>query len=419
MKRNLVPFFFAGLLAVGMQPAMAQATGCGVEREVKTGLLDEPEWKKLNQAYELVGEEKYDEAYSALVAVRERAREDDKYVRAIVAQAIAQVEWSRGNYDAALREFELAVKLDALPHQTHFSLMYQIAQLYFMKDRYDDSLKALELWFCKVPKESIKSSAYVLKASIFGAKEDWQQVITAIDQAIELDEKPQEPWYQLKLAAHFELSQWPEAARTLEAMVSKWPNNRQYWIQLSNTYFKQKQDDKALAAAALAHRKGLLDRQADILYLSNLYSLGDVPFKAAEVLQQGIEDGRVEPSERYWTMIADTWYAAQELDRALAAYENAGKTAMDGKIDLRRGYILIDMERWEDANEALSLAIEKGGITEKQTGEAHLMQGMAQFNLGNFDQASASWGRASRYESAKSAAQQWMNHMREERARTS
>jgi hypothetical protein len=50
--------------------------------------------------------------------VRERAREDDKYVRAIVAQAIAQVEWSRGNYDAALREFELAVKLDALPNQT-------------------------------------------------------------------------------------------------------------------------------------------------------------------------------------------------------------------------------------------------------------------------------------------------------------
>jgi tetratricopeptide (TPR) repeat protein len=390
-----------------------------VERKVPTGLLDEAAWKKLNQAYELVGEEKYNEAYSALVAVRERAREDDKYLRAILAQAIAQVEWSRNNFDAALREFELAVKLDALPDQTHFALMYQIAQLYYMKDRYDDSLKALDLWFCKVPKESVKASAYVLKASIYASKEDWKQVVAAIDQAIALDPNPQEPWFQLKLAAHFELNQWPEAAQTLEQMITRWPNKREYWVQLSNTYFKLKQDDKALSAAALANRKGLLDRQADVLYLSNLYSLQDVPFKAAEVLQKGIEAGLVEPSERYWTMVADTWYAAEELEKSLAAYEKAGNSAMDGKIDLRRGYILIDLERWEDANQALGQALEKGGISEQQMGEAYLMIGMSAFNLGQFDMASTNWGRASRYPKAKNAAEQWMNHMREERARKS
>jgi hypothetical protein len=45
------------------------------------------------------------------------------------------------------------------------------------------------------------------------------------------------------------------------------------------------------------------------------------------------------------------------------------------------------------------------------------MVGMSEFNLGNWDQASAAWGRASRYERSKNAAQQWMNHLREERAR--
>lgn len=415
--KNVTILIIAVLLASHAGQATAQANQCGIERKVPTGMLDEPTWKRLNRAYELVGEEQYNEAYSALVSVRERAREDDIYLRAVLAQAIAQVEWSRNNFDAALREFELAVKLDALPDQTHFALMYQIAQLYYMKDRYDDSLRALDLWFCKVPPADIKASAYVLKASIHASKEAWAEVIKAIDQAIALDANPQESWYQLKLAAHFELNQWPEAASTLEVMIVRWPNKREYWVQLSNTYFKLEQDQKALSTVALAYRKDLLDRQADILYLSNLYSLMDVPYKSAAVLQKGIEDGLVEASERHWTMVADTWYAAEELEKSLYAYEKAGEASADGKIDLRRGYILVDLERWADANQALAEALEKGGISEVQTGEAYLMKGMSEFNLGNYDQASTNWGRASRFPKAKSAAEQWMNHMREERAR--
>jgi hypothetical protein len=50
-------------------------------------------------------------------------------------------------------------------------------------------------------------------------------------------------------------------------------------------------------------------------------------------------------------------------------------------------------------------------------GEAYLLRGMAQFNLGNFDSASSDWGKASRYPKTKAAAQQWINHLREERRR--
>ena len=91
-------------------------------------------------------------------------------------------------------------------------------------------------------------------------------------------------------------------------------------------------------------------------------------------------------------MIADAWYTSEEMEQALIAYEKAGAAALDGEIDLRRGYILIDMERWEDAKDALQKAIDKGGINERKVGDAHLMVGMAEFNLDNFDDASAAWG---------------------------
>lgn len=415
LKPSLAIVSLSLLLAGGDVLAQSGAGACGVERDVPTGTLDEPTFKRLNNAYELVGEEQYADAMEHLTYVGNRARDD--YTKAIVAQGIAQVQWAMGNYDEALKQFERAVEINALPNQTHFALMYQIAQLYYMNERYDDALQRLELWFCKSPQDKITAAAWVLKASIYAQKEDWEEVIKAISTAIGMDADPKEAWYQLKLAAHFELEQWRAAGETLEVMITKWPNKKQYWVQLSNTHFKLEDDAKALSVIALAHRKDLLDKQTDLLYLSNLYSFRDVPYKAAAVLEQGIEDGLVEPSEKHWTIVADAWYAADELEHALKAYEEAGKAALDGKIDLRRGYILIDLERWEDANQALSQALEKGGISDRQTGEAYLMLGMSEFNLGNYDRASTNWGRASRYDSAKAAAQQWMNHLREERAR--
>jgi len=404
------------LMLAAAGPVFGQADACNIKRDVRTGTLDEVTWKQLNAVYEDVGEERYDEAYESLRRLLARAGRDP-YLRAILNQALAQVEWSRGNYDPALQYFEKAVEIDALPNQTHFALMYQIAQLYFMKERYDEALDRLDLWFCTVPPEKVTSAAYVLKASIHARQEDFPAVLEAIDAAITMDEDPKEPWYQLELAAHYELEQYPQAAETLEVLISKWPDKKLYWVQLSQIYYRLKQDERALAVLALAYRKGLLDRQSDLTYLSSLYSNANVHYKAAEVLEQGIRNGVVQPGKLHWTLVADAWYAAEELEKSLAAYEEAGRLADDGLTDLRRGYILIDLERWPAALEALNRALEKGGLNEPQSGEAYLLRGMAQFNLGNFDSASTDWGRAGRYEKSREAARQWLNHLEEERRR--
>lgn len=167
----------------------------------------------------------------------------------------------------------------------------------------------------------------------------------------------------------------------------------------------------------LAYRNGLLDKQTDLLYLSSLYSNSDVPFKAAEVLEKGIEAGVVESSKYHWTIVAESWYAAEELERSLKAYEQAGSAATDGTIDLRRSYILVDLERWPAALESLDRALQKGGLDERKTAEAYLLRGMARFNLGDFESASSDWGKAGRYEKTREAARQWMNHLQEERRR--
>jgi len=416
------PYYIAVVLAVilpaflTVNDGVAQSGQCGLERQVGAKALDELTWRQLNAIYEEVGEERYDDAYDDLRKMLERAGRDS-YLQAILHQALAQVEWARENYGPALQYFEKAVELDSLPDQTHFLLMYQIAQLYFMKGRYDDALERLDLWFCKTPEDSITSSAFVLKASIHVQKKNYPEALKAIETAIAMDENPKEQWFQLELAAHYELEQYPQAAVTLENIISRWPDKKIYWMQLSQIYFKLKQDQRALAVLALAYRKNLLDKEADIAHLSSLYSNSGVPYKAAGVLEKGIRDGIVKPTRNKWTTVAQAWYAAEELERSLAAYEEAGKAAANGIIDLRRAYILADLERWPEALEALDLALQKGGLGDRRTGEAYLLRGMARFNLGDFEQAGTDWGRAGAYEKTRDSARQWMNHLQEERRR--
>lgn len=418
MVRKILLIVMLAIIAVTI-PAqlLAQVSECGKKRGRTTGALDEITWKRLNDVYEDIGEQLYDDAYDKLLKINARAH--GNYEKAVLAQALAQVEWARSNYDSSLTNFEKAVRLDALPDIAHFSLMYQIAQLYYVNERYDEALDKLVLWMCKAPEEKITAAAYFLKAAIYTAMTDWKNVIVAIEKAISMSDLPKESWYQLKLGAHFELEQFPKVAQTLEIMIQHWPDTKSYWIQLSQVYYKLKMDDEALSVLGLAYRRDMLDKQTDIMYLSSLYSNNDVPIKAAAVLQKGLQDGFVESSTRHWTIVADAWYAAEEMEKALAAYEKAGMASDDGEIDLRRAYILVNMERWSDASIALQAALDKGGINERKTGDAYVLQGMSEFNLGNYNKASTAWGRASKYPNVKKSAQQWMNHMREERARKS
>ena len=95
------------LVLLALIPAgtiFAQAGSCGVVRDVSTRALDELVWKQLNAIYEKVSAEAYDEAYDDLQKMLDRTGRD-AYLQAILNQALAQVEWSRGNYPAIVGLF--------------------------------------------------------------------------------------------------------------------------------------------------------------------------------------------------------------------------------------------------------------------------------------------------------------------------
>ncbi|AKS40858.1 tetratricopeptide repeat protein [Wenzhouxiangella marina] len=422
MKRLILTLpaaLLAASLAQAQQPARVQGFECGVEREVPAGALTQSTYSRLERIYEMIGEENYAEAYPELESLLERTERDD-YEQAIVLQAMGHVRYTQDRPLEALAHFQRAVELNSMPNAQQFEMIMLIANIYYQLDRFQDALDQLDLWFCVTPPDQTNvAEVWVMKASLHAQKDEFQQSLDAIDRAISLSDEPKEQWYQLKLAMHLELNEYAEGIDTLKILIPMSPETKNYWLQMAALYMELNNEEQSKATLALAYRRGLLDRQSEFMQLASLLQMQDSPRQAAEVMEDGLARGIIEGTRRNWEMVGGAWYEARELDKALTAYEQAGGMAEDGKIDVQRGFLLIDLERWEEARDALSRAIQLGGLSESDEGNAHLLLGMAYMNLDDFEAAERAFNEATNYSRVRQAAREWLNHMREERGRRS
>jgi len=414
MKKIII---LLSLLCMGSVWAGSLKTG-NPERKPSgsVGLMTEPQSKKVTRYSEYIADEKYSEARNGLTDMLSRLNERDAYVKAIVYQLLGHLESTAGDYGKAAEYFKKAVDLDSLPNTTHFRMMLQYAQLLIMEGDYRKGIKALEEYFSVV--DEIPDTAFKLKAHAHANLEEFREVKKAIKQAISLADEPKESWYQLLLAAHSELSEYREMVDVLKTLISINPGKKTYYMQLSSVYFTLKEDKNALAALVLAYENGVMDKETDYMQLFKMYSFNDIPYKAGQVLQKALEEGKVESNFDHWKQLGQTWYNARELNKALAAYDKASEFAKDGEIDITRAYLYVDMENWPKAVESIQSALQKGGLDENKTGNAWLMLGMSQASLKKYSQAREAFNKASDYKKSRNNAQQWLNHLKtlEERA---
>ncbi len=370
---------------------------------------NERNFKNVQEAWELVANEQYAEAKVEFAELMDKI--SDPYERSQAMFGLAQADMATNDFDGALKLYEQIVQMDVLPNKPHFDAMFQIAQLYYMRERFDDSLKWIDIW--QEQSGEVKVEAYELRASIYAQRDDFNNALANIDVAIGMTEKPKETWYQLKLAMHYELKQFTNSRDVLELLVRGWPEKKQYWTQLSAINVTLKNDKEALAIMALAYRRGMLDSEQELVQLFSLYGYLELPVKAAEVLSTGLESGVIEPSEKYWEQLGNAWYASQELDKAVDSLSKAAKLSSDGKLDMQVAHILVDKEDWVGAKDALRSAIDKGGLQDTQLGNMYVLLGMAELNTENASAARNAFQTARKYDKTRQSAQQWLNHLDE------
>lgn len=404
----------AGLQLSGMpslQELQAQQKACESRKPKRaTQGISELTYKRMERILVAVGKGEYAESEQALAELTEKVRGD--YEKAVVMQTQAYVYALQNKYAKAITAYEAALATEALPNEAHENMMFNVAQMYMSENRFDKGEQMLKKYMeaaCNPVPE-----AHISLAMIYAERKQFRESLKQADLAIVKSKTPKETWLQLKLALHFELKEIPKCAEVLVHLIALSPMKETYFKQLHGVLTEIKRDQEALAVLALTERRGFLDEEKEYLNLSNMYMFMEIPLRAAQVLDRGLEAKQVEANEKNLEKLANAWFAAREYAKAEDAMGRAAKASDKGELWKQLGYIQLEREKYKDALDSFQRSEKKGGS--KKPGEVEFMIGVTATQLKQWKLAENALRSAMTHEQYTKQATEWLNHMRNEQA---
>lgn len=382
------------------------------QETVKAPTMREAVYQRLSTAQGCVEMEDWACAERELERLQQ-IRDLNDYERAQMYTFYAFLYFSQDNSPEAIKAYERVLELQDIPVGIRTDAMWSLAQLYVQDERYRDGLAMIDQWFELA--QNPGPAPYVLKAQVHYQLEEFREGIPAIETAIELNEAqgrpPEEGWYQLLNVFYFELENYPKVIETLDVLINNWPK-KQYVIQLAGIYAQEGQELRSVGLYEAAYEMGWLERSQEIVSLAQMLLNADTPVKAAQLLEQGLEDGTVESTESNWRLLSQAWVLAQEDRKAIPALRRAGQLANDGTLDLRLAQSHAQLAEWEDCATAARRALDRGGLDRRDL--ANMLLGNCLAEMNNYDGARAAFRAAAEDERTRAQARQWIQFIDDE-----
>jgi len=382
-----------GLLALGFAALLASSAYAQT--------FDKRTAKRLGAVVEALTAEKPAEAREILDGINVGRLKP--FAKATVYEMYAHAYAGEGDFPDAAKYFQLALDSEGFEEERQTRLRFNIAQIYMMLEDWDKAITQLNIFFAET--ENPNSDAYYRLAICYYQKGDLPASLEPARSAVERAKVPKESHLRLLLALYMEDRRYEESIPLLEQLVSLYPQ-KAYWMQLSAVYAELERDLDSLASQQLAYSQGLLTKDKELRRLSQMYLFHDLPYRAGMVLEEAIEEEKVEGDADAWELLGNSWLQAKEYDRALGPLTQAAEVSETGDLYARLGRVYIQREDWKNASEVLEQAVEKGDLDDE--GNTHLLLGVAYYNEKKLKSARREFVRATKYEDSKRYGTQWI-----------
>jgi tetratricopeptide (TPR) repeat protein len=404
VRHLLLPL--AAVLAIALAPSAASAQQQPtpeVEREEPNVLMGERAFRRFEDLTELYSASKYQEALKAVQEYLNGQLND--YERAMGEQIYGFVLIALDRVDDAIKRFERAVELDALPNKAHFSMMKSLAQLYASREEWQRSINMMEQYLKFQPEPTPDDR--IMMGQNYAQMERYREALPWVTGALQqAGADAKESWYQLALAIHFELKDYRSAVALLKSMVARWPDKLRYWEMLSGAHQELNQDVDALAAMMAAYHGGLITEQAKLLTVARMSMFNDMPFQGAQILTKGMEAGQIEASEANLRLLLGAWTSAREYARAGAVIDRLAPMTGEGDLLMQKARLMMEQNEWQETVDAARAALDLGNV--KNPGGAWLMIGIATMELGQLRESRNAFQRAQEFDAdTRRQAREW------------
>ncbi|MEM8815690.1 MAG: hypothetical protein AAGE85_07665 [Pseudomonadota bacterium] len=382
---------------------------------------DEQDNTKTKQA-QAVSKEVYDQIQKAqeLVDAKDnpgalriinRLYDPDKlteYEQANVLNYMGFIYYNMEDVPNAIRSYERMVAIPSLEPQLLKQTTYTLAQLYTMEEQYQKALNTLDKWF--VMETNPPPEPFILRAQSLYQLQRFSEMVQPIEQAMQIAETRgtpvKEDWYILLSFAYFQDENYAKVRDVHKILLENWPKKR-YWFQLAGAYTELGEDQNLVAAYDAAHTQGLLEKETEFVTMAQLYLQREVPYKAATLLEQEMEAGRVSQDAKNYRLLSQAWMLSQEDGKAIPALKEAARRTNDGELDVRLGNSYLNVGDHDECATAVRNGIRKGGL--KNPDHAQVSLGMCLYNLKDYNDARAAFREAAKVPRSRRVANQWIS----------
>jgi len=398
-----------GLIAAG--PAYAAQDKDADERESANQKTKQAQavskeiYDRIQKAQELIDAEDDQGALKILNSLLGK-KNITEYEQQNVLNYIGFVNYNLENIPAAIDAYERMLKIPSLEEQVRKQTVYTLAQLMTMEEEYAKALTLLDEWF--VLETNPASDPYILYAQNLYQVNRYADMVKPIESAIAVAEKRQlevkEDWYVLLNFAYFQQENYEKVRDIQKILLVSWPKKR-YWFSLAGAYTELGEDDNLMNAYDSAHTQGLLEKEAELLTMAQLYMQHEVPYKAGVLIEKEMASGRVEKNAKNYRLLSQAWSLANEDEKSIPALQAAAKLSDDGELNLRLGNAHLNLGQYDECVAAITEGVRKGGI--KSPDNAQISLGMCLYNQKKYSAARAAFSEAGKTARSRKMAQQW------------
>lgn len=297
---------------------------------------------------------------------------------------------------------------------------YTLAQLYMMQENYPFAARQLEIWMAI--SDVVSNDGKILLAQVYYELDKKPEALMLVNQAIDAVSRkghtPKESWWVLQKVLYYEKSDNKNGSNKsynnkkvvsiLKQLITHYPKHL-YWHQLGGMYGQMEESSHRLASLDILYLDKALTKSRDLLSLAYLYLGADVPYRAAQIIEQGIEQKIIEKNSKNLELLGGAWQQARETQKALAPLKQAAEKSDTGEIWSRLAMVYLDLNENTKAVKAAKNALKKGQL--KYPSYTQITLGNALVNLNCYRKAAKIFGKAAQYKKSEKTAKQWQTYV--------
>ncbi len=392
-------------------PAFAKPDYAEIEKRksAKTKVMGERVGKKVVKAFDLYNEDNIDGALEILKDIDT----SDTFDRATVDYYLGQLSAQKEQYSAAVKYLKAAITPDVLNFKDQANTLKLLGDLYAGTKQYKEAKAMYNRWMDFTGEED--ANVYIRIAQANYELKQFRDVIAPADRAIALQKaEPVKAPFDLKIGAFFELKDFPSVVKVAEEVVKTWPENPKAWTQLGKFYMQVEDYKRGLATMDVAYKNNYFESESDYKVLASFFSLNEVPWKAAVVMEKALKADKVKRTKQNVNAVASYYHQSKHIVKAAEYYIEAAKFDNDAELYRKAGALYLQAEKFSDSVAMLEKSLDLGN---KKKGTIYSDLAEAYYHQEKYKQAYAAIRKAMEDPKTRKFARSWSAFIKEKAAR--